>query len=98
MPDFFIPTTSVLVPFNCMSSQLQRSKREQRQHESGDPEPRDDFLLAHHERLKMMVHRRHFEDTLAGAQLETADLQEHRNRLEDENAADEKQQHFLFDE
>ena len=44
----------------------------------------------------MMMNGRHLEDTLL-AQLVGCDLQDHRNGLDDEHAADERQQQFLLD-
>ena len=48
--------------------------------------------------LEMMMQRRHLEDTLLVAQFVAAHLQHHRDRFEDEDAADERQQQFLADD
>src|ERR1035441_1392633 len=96
-PDFFIPTTSALAPFRRMSSQLQSGQREQRHHQPGDPEARDDLRFRPPQRLEMMVQRGHLENPFA-AQLVAAHLEDDGKRLQHVNAADEYQQHLLLDE
>ena len=56
---------------------------------ASDHEARDDLRLAPADQLEVVVERRHPEDALAG-QLERADLDDDRQRLEDEDAADDR--------
>src|SRR5689334_660754 len=72
IPDFFMPTTRALVPFNSMSSQLKRAEREQRQDQTRNPEARNNFRLRPPDLLEMMMQGRHLENPLS-PQLETSD-------------------------
>src|SRR5918993_681226 len=56
-----------------------------------DPEAQDDLRLRPRHELEMVVDRRHEEDALA-ERLEGEDLDQHAQRLDDEDAADEDQQ------
>src|SRR3954463_2154911 len=76
-------------------SQFQRRQREQSKHQRCDPETHDDLRFRPSHQLKVMMNRRHFEDTFL-AKLVRPDLQNHRQRLDYENAADKWQQQFLF--
>ena len=60
---------------------------DQRQDHCDDPKANDDGGLAPAELFEMVVDRRHLEDALA-RQLEGRDLDDHRHRLEHEEAAD----------
>src|SRR5579863_5816027 len=87
------PNTATLLPAKAVIGittrlpQLQRRKACERQHHRDDPETNDDLRLGPAELLEMMVDRRHLEDALAG-ELERHHLDDHRHRLEHEQAAD----------
>src|SRR5690606_20335612 len=76
-------------------SQLQGREREERADERDDPEADDDLRLGPAEQLEVVVDRRHAEDPLP-AELEGADLEDHRERLDDEDAADDRQDERLL--
>src|SRR3989338_4262222 len=93
------PTTSAFRSFSSIvsSPQLQRAQGEQRENQRGNPETDDDLRLLPPDELEVVVERGHAEDAPAG-QLEGADLQDHRQRLQDEHAADEEKQDLLLDD
>ena len=68
---------------------------DQRQHDGDDPEADHDLRLGPAQLLEMVVDRRHQEDALAGA-LEDGDLDDHRERLDDEEAADDRQHDLVL--
>src|SRR4051794_37729598 len=70
------------------SAQLQRRQADQRQQDGDDPEPDDDLRLLPALLLEVVVKRRHPEHALAG-ELERRDLDDHRQRLEHEQPADD---------
>src|SRR5438270_13946468 len=76
-------------------TQFQCGQREQGKHQRCDPETHDDLRFRPSHQLKVMMNRRHFEDTFL-AKLVRPDLQNHRERLNDKNATDEWQQQLLF--
>src|SRR5262245_10331037 len=78
------------------SSQLQGRKAGERQHHGNDPEADHDLRLGPAELLIMVVDRRHLEHALAG-ELERNDLDDHRNRLEHEQTADNGKHDLVFD-
>src|SRR5579883_1067684 len=99
IPDFLSPTTRAWRLANSMAlPQLQRGQREEREHQARDPETRDNFRFRPAQRLEVVVQRGHFEDALAAAELVAADLQDDGERLQNEDAADENQQHLLLDQ
>src|SRR5688500_1265343 len=77
------------------SPQLQGRQAGERQHEADDPEADDDRRLRPAELLEMVVDRRHPEDALAGA-LVDQDLDDHRQRLDDEQAADDAEHDLVL--
>src|SRR5882672_85421 len=77
--------------------QLQGREADQSEDERDDPEPDDHLRLRPAGQLEMMVQGRHPKDPPA-ARLERRDLEDHRHRLHDEQAADEDQQDLLLDE
>src|ERR1700732_4564242 len=81
-------------PFSPPLPQFQRRQRKQRQHQSRNPEPCNDLRFRPAQRFEVMMQWSHFENAFAAAQLEAAHLQNHRDRFQNENAADEQQQHF----
>src|SRR5262249_32945474 len=94
------PTTKTRLPVSSIETalpQFQRRQREQRKHQRDDPKSHDHLRLAPACQLKVVMDRRHPENALA-AQLERADLQNHGKRLDNEDAADEKQKDLLLDD
>src|SRR5271157_6484108 len=90
--------SSTARPFRARPSpQFQRRQREQREHQRRNPEAHDHLALAPTQQFKMVMDRRHAENSLA-AQFERTHLQNHRERFDHENSADEEQQHFLLDD
>src|SRR5207244_2915663 len=79
------------------SPQLQRRQAEQRKDDGHDQEAGDDLWLAPPDQLEVMVNRRHLEHALA-RELEGRDLDDHRERFDDEDAADNRQEQLLLDE
>src|SRR5882724_12149928 len=78
------------------SSQFQRRKPGQRQHDRDDPEPDHDLRFGPAELLEMMMDRRHLENALSG-QLEGGDLHDHRHRLQHEQSADHRKHDLVLD-
>src|SRR5436309_10314513 len=78
------PPTSTLFPYTT----LFRS-REQGQDDRDDPEAHDDLRLRPALQLEVMMDRRHAEDPLA-PQFERHDLDDHGERFDDEDAADDR--------
>src|SRR4029077_5053840 len=76
-------------------SQLQGRQAEQSENSRENPKPDDDSVFLPANQLEMMVNGRHGEDA-AASQFETEDLQDHRDRFDDENAAYHNQQQFLL--
>src|SRR3954463_15966102 len=76
-------------------AQLQRGQSKECKHQRGDPEAHDDLRFRPTEQLEVVVQRRHLEDTFL-AQLVAADLQDDRERLDHEDASDERQQQLLL--
>ena len=76
------------------SSDLHSCERQQHKAEAEDPKTNDDFRLGPAFKLKVMVQRGHEKNTAAG-NLEAADLDDHRQSLEHEEAACDCQQQFL---
>src|SRR5262245_17679795 len=74
-----------------VSSQLQRCQTEEPENDRRDHESRDHFRFAPANQLEVMVKWRHAKHTLAG-QLERRHLNDHRQRFDDEDAADDHQQ------
>ena len=85
-PDFPAPMTQV----SC-SSQFERRQRDHREDDRDDPEADDDLRLLPARQLEVVMQRRHLEDAPPG-DLERGHLQDHRQRLEHEQAADEDEQ------
>src|SRR5687767_4755198 len=79
------------------SPQLQRRQAEQREDHRHDEKAGDDLRLAPSNQLEVVVDGRHLEDAIA-RELERGDLDDHRERLDDEHAAHNRQQQFLLDE
>ena len=69
--------------------------RDGNKHDGGQPEADDDFLLGPACLVVVVVDRRALEDALAPAQLERADLQDHRQHFPEEYAADDDEQELL---
>src|SRR5256885_16700143 len=80
------------------SSQLQRREAEQREDDREDHEARDHLRLAPADQLEVVVERRHAEQPLSARRLEVADLQDDGERLEEEDAADDRQEQLLLDQ
>src|SRR6266550_6814343 len=79
------------------SPQFQRRQAEQRKDDGQDHEPRNHLRLAPSDQLEMVMDGRHLEDALAG-ELEGGDLDDHRQRFDDEDAADDRQEQLLLDQ
>src|SRR5665213_2695771 len=77
------------------SPQLQRGEPGDRQDRSDDPEADDDCRLLPALLLEMMVQWRHAEDAPAG-ELEARDLDDDRNRLQHEQAADDGEHQLVL--
>src|SRR5665213_1985093 len=77
------------------SPQLQGGEANQREQHSDDPEANDDLRLGPPQRLEVVVDGRHLEDALAG-ELEGADLDDDRDGLEHEEAADDGEHDLLL--
>src|SRR5713101_5782055 len=77
--------------------QFQRGQRSERKDQRRNPEAHDDFRLAPAHQLEMMVDRGHAKNALP-REAERGDLQNHRQRLDNENAADEKEQDLLLED
>src|SRR5262245_10528866 len=107
-PLFEAPTTTTRVPARrgglgvlgtaliASLPQLECGQADQGEDDGDDPETDHHPLLRPAGQLEMVVQRRHPEDPLA-AQTERADLQDHRQRLDHEQSADEDQQDLLLD-
>src|SRR6056297_3028566 len=78
-----------------LSAHLQGRQADQREDERDDPEADHDLRLGPALFLVMMMDRRHQEDALAGA-LEIDHLNDHRERLGHEEAADDAQNQFVL--
>src|SRR3954463_2503515 len=70
-------------------AQLQRGESKECKHQRRDPEAHDDLGFRPSQELEVVVQRGHLEDAFL-AQLVAADLQDHRERLDHEDAADER--------
>src|SRR6266849_9665235 len=81
-----------------LSAELERGQTEQRKNDAHDHEPGDHLRLAPSAELEVVMERRHPEQTLASGRFEVADLQDHGERFEHEDAADDRQQQLLLDE
>src|SRR6202521_5340459 len=79
-----------------LSSQFQGSQCKQRKYQRRNPEAHDHLRLRPAQQFEVMVNRRHLENALL-TQLVGTNLQDHRKRLDNENAANERQQQFLLD-
>src|SRR6266446_7443194 len=82
---------------NALLPQLQGRQCKQRKNQRCDPKPHDDFRFAPTQQLEMVMNGRHAKNALA-AQLERTHLQDHGERLDHENAANEKEKDFLLDD
>src|SRR5258706_239250 len=80
-----------------LSPELQCRQREQREDEGHDPEADDDLRILPADQLEVMMERRHAEDPLAG-ELEGADLQDHGEGLDHEEAHHGEEQQLLLDQ
>src|SRR5579863_7800645 len=78
------------------SSEFERGEREEGHDQASDPEAGDDFRFLPAEGFEVMMQRGHFEDALA-AELEAADLEDHREAFDHVDAADEEKKNFLFE-
>ena len=78
------------------SSQLQRRKACERQHHGNDPKADHDLRFGPAELLVVVMNGRHLEHALAG-ELERNDLDDHRNRFQHEQAADNSKHDFVLD-
>src|SRR5581483_11923533 len=87
------PRTGITCAFPPLP-QLERGQPEQGQHDRDDPEADDDGRLRPAQLLEVVVDRRHQEDAPAGA-LEPRDLDDHRQGLGHEEAADQAQDDLL---
>src|SRR5581483_3245556 len=76
---------SLVRPF-AFSSQLQRRKADEREHDRDDPEADHDLRFGPALLLEMVVQRRHPEYALAG-ELERSHLHDHRDHFEHEQSA-----------
>ena len=81
-------------------TQLQAGQADQAQQHRDDPEAHHDLGLVPARLLEVVVQRRHLQDPPAGAEallgeLEPADLQHHRQRLDDEDAAHDAEHDLL---
>ena len=76
---------------------FKRPERDEREEDRDDPETDDDLRLRPSEELEVVVERRHPEDPLA-RELERAHLEDHGDRLDDEEPADEDEEDLLLDE
>src|SRR5436309_7834159 len=84
----------------CKSSsltQLQGRKSEESKDQRENPEPDNDPGLRPPGQLKVMMDRRHLKDALL-AQLVRNHLQDHRERFQHKDPADERQQQLLLDD
>src|ERR1700676_57356 len=79
-----------------LSSQLQGSQCKQRKYQRRNPEAHDHLRLRPAQQFEVMVDGCHLENAFL-AQLVRTNLQDYRQRLDDENTANERQQQFLFD-
>src|ERR1700677_654682 len=77
------------------SSQLQGRQADEREHDRDDPETDDDLRLGPTQLLEMMVDGRHLENAFAG-ELERNHLHDHRNRLEHEQPADNREHDLVL--
>src|SRR6056297_455237 len=73
-----------------ISAHLQRGEADEREDQRDDPEADHDLAFHPAALLEMVVDRGHQEDALAGA-FEVGDLDDDRERLDDEDAADDRQ-------
>src|SRR5579863_683325 len=88
------PTQS---PSVLLLPQFQSRQRKQRENQRGNPKADDYLRFAPACQLKVVVQWRHAKNALPGEAI-GSHLQNHGDGLNDENAADEKQEHFLFDD
>src|ERR1700733_11729104 len=99
-PDAPSPKTATRLPakhvIGVISPQLQCREADEREDEGDDPESHHDLRLRPTELFEMMVDRSHLEDTLAG-QLERYDLDDHGERLDHEETADDGEHDLVFD-
>src|SRR5690606_38643879 len=77
------------------SPQLQTGETDEGQDHGDDPEADHDLAFGPAELLEMMMDRRHQEDAAAG-HLEEADLDDDRQRLHDEEAADDGEHDLML--
>src|SRR5690348_2657077 len=96
------PTTRTRLPSSSTVGrtplpQFQSRERKQGKHQCRDPEAHDDFGFAPTNQFEMMMQRRHFKNALASQPIR-GHLQNDRKRLNDEYAADGKQENFLLDD
>src|SRR5690606_100426 len=99
-PDAPRPTTATRLPrivstAITRSPQLQGREPDQGKDNADDPEADHDLRLGPAEMLEVMVDRRHLEDALAG-EFERGDLNDHRDGLEYEQAADDGEHDLML--
>jgi hypothetical protein len=75
--------------------QLQRRQAEQGENSRKNPKPDDDRVFLPTHQFEVMMKRRHREDPPAG-KFEAQNLEDDRDRFDDEDAANNHQQQFLF--
>src|SRR5512136_2552612 len=96
------PTTRTFFPRSSISfmrsSQFQGRQAEQGEDDAQDPEADDHLLLRPARELEMVVEGGHLEDALALAHLEIGDLEDDRQRLQDEHPGHGEEQELLLDE
>src|SRR5215210_3438210 len=97
------PMTSTFLPSSSIThlAKLQRRKAQQREQDRDDEEAEDDLRLLPARHLEVVVQRRHLEEPPARPQpplrqLEEADLERYRQRLDDVDAADEDENQLLL--
>src|SRR4051812_18166791 len=111
-PDLPRPTTRILLSLTPISAarplnrlchgfralaQLQCGESKECKYQRRHPEAHDHFGFRPSEQLEVVVQRRHLEDALL-AELVRADLQDNRERFDDEDAADKGKQQLLLDD
>src|SRR5688572_5310810 len=91
------PMTRIFLPSTSKSPQLQRGQAQQREQDRDDEEAEDDLRLlpAALADLEVVVERGHLEDA-AARHLEGRDLNHHRQRLDDVDAADQEEDELLL--
>src|SRR3984885_13152947 len=100
-PDLPRPTTSTFFDFSSMwgsmsLTQFQGRECKECKHQCRNTKARNYFRLRPTHQLEMMMQRSHFKDTLF-AQFIAAYLEYDADRLDHENAPNERQQHPLLD-